>query len=118
MKNAAGGVVWDNDAYDFLKGDAPKMRAAGGGRGCADPRAEGFTEHAVSENVYAGTAMSRRSVYMYGAQLDKGPAAQIGCGLDQNISTGTIGLLEPTRYVSATGQRDRAVRRSGRRRLT
>ncbi|WP_369257822.1 alkyl/aryl-sulfatase [Streptomyces sp. R35] len=67
---------------------------------------EGFMEHAVSENVYAGTAMTRRSIYMYGAQLDKGPAGQIGCGLGQNISTGTIGLLEPTTYISATGQRE------------
>src|SRR5690606_24809112 len=26
-----------------------------------------FTEHAASENVYAGTAMARRSAYMFGA---------------------------------------------------
>ncbi|MGO4416898.1 MBL fold metallo-hydrolase [Cupriavidus sp. KB_39] len=29
---------------------------------------EGFTEHAVSENVIAGNAMGRRAVYMYGAR--------------------------------------------------
>ena len=33
----------------------------------------GFLEHAVSENVYAGTAMARRAGYMYGALL--GPEA-------------------------------------------
>ncbi|MDG4857723.1 alkyl sulfatase dimerization domain-containing protein, partial [Streptomyces sp. T-3] len=65
---------------------------------------EGFMEHAVSENVYAGTAMARRSVYMYGAQLPKGPQGQVGCGLGQLISTGTIGLIAPTRYVTRTGQ--------------
>ncbi|MFI6683484.1 alkyl/aryl-sulfatase [Streptomyces sp. NPDC050485] len=65
---------------------------------------EGFMEHAVSENVYAGTAMTRRSVYMYGAQLPKGAAGQIGCGLGQGVSYGTIGLIPPTRYVSKTGQ--------------
>src|SRR5215207_6983948 len=27
---------------------------------------EGFTEHAIQENVYAGTAMTRRASYMYG----------------------------------------------------
>ena len=27
----------------------------------------GFLEHAVSENVYAGKAMTRRAAYMYGA---------------------------------------------------
>jgi alkyl sulfatase BDS1-like metallo-beta-lactamase superfamily hydrolase len=34
---------------------------------------DGFTEHAISENVYAGTAMGRRAAYMYGAALDRGP---------------------------------------------
>ena len=34
---------------------------------------EGFLEHAVSENVFAGTAMTRRASYMYGAWLPKGP---------------------------------------------
>ena len=33
---------------------------------------EGFLEHAVSENVYAGTAMNRRAAYMYGAALTRG----------------------------------------------
>src|ERR1700694_3317895 len=30
---------------------------------------EGFTEHAVQENVYAGTAMTRRATFMYGSKL-------------------------------------------------
>lgn len=30
---------------------------------------EGFTEHAVSENVYAGKAMGRRANYQYGVLL-------------------------------------------------
>ncbi|WP_406478984.1 alkyl/aryl-sulfatase [Streptomyces sp. NBC_01615] len=196
VKNSAGTVVWDNDAYGFLKKPAPKTANAslwrqsqltckqglykvtdqiyqvrgldlsnmtivegdtgivvidplisaetaaaalklyrdhvadkkvtglvythphvdhyGGCRGVLPDGAgsvpilapEGFMEHAVSENVYAGTAMTRRSIYMYGAQLGKGPAGQIGCGLGQNISTGTIGLLEPTVHVSSTGQRE------------
>jgi alkyl sulfatase BDS1-like metallo-beta-lactamase superfamily hydrolase len=49
---------------------------------------DGFLEHAVSENVYVGTAMSRRAAYMYGAALDHGPQAQIGAGLGQTVSTG------------------------------
>ena len=32
----------------------------------------GFLEHAVSENVFAGTAMARRAGYMYGALLERG----------------------------------------------
>ena len=34
---------------------------------------EGFLHHAVSENVYAGTAMARRAGYMYGAKLGARP---------------------------------------------
>jgi alkyl sulfatase BDS1-like metallo-beta-lactamase superfamily hydrolase len=32
-------------------------------------------------NVFAGTAMSRRSAYMFGAALSRGPEGQIGAGL-------------------------------------
>jgi alkyl sulfatase BDS1-like metallo-beta-lactamase superfamily hydrolase len=175
VKNIAGATIWDNDAYAFLKGNAPKTANAslwrvsqltrkqglfkvtdriyqvrgldlsnmmivegdtgvividplisaetaaaalqlyrdhvadkevtgliythphvdhyGGCRGVLPNGAgdvpiiapEGFMEHAVSENVYAGTAMTRRSLYMYGARLPKGPAAPVGCGLGQNI---------------------------------
>jgi alkyl sulfatase BDS1-like metallo-beta-lactamase superfamily hydrolase len=65
---------------------------------------EGFLEHAVSENVFAGTAMARRAGYMYGASLQKGPAGQIGAGLGQTTSTGEITLIAPTVDVTHTGQ--------------
>ncbi len=42
----------------------------------------GFLDHAVSENVYAGVAMARRSGYMYGAALPRGgPRGSVGAGL-------------------------------------
>ncbi|MBO1902536.1 MBL fold metallo-hydrolase [Leucobacter weissii] len=65
---------------------------------------EGFTEHAIAENVYAGAAMARRAGYMYGAALDRGPAGQVGAGLGQAPSTGTVGLVVPTDFITATGQ--------------
>ncbi len=49
---------------------------------------EGFVEHAISENVYAGTAMARRAGYMYGAALSRGPEGGLGAGLGQTTSTG------------------------------
>jgi alkyl sulfatase BDS1-like metallo-beta-lactamase superfamily hydrolase len=67
---------------------------------------EGFTGHAVSENVYAGTAMARRAGYMYGAALDRGPRGQVGAGLGQTASTGTIGLAPPTVDITTTGQEE------------
>jgi alkyl sulfatase BDS1-like metallo-beta-lactamase superfamily hydrolase len=65
---------------------------------------EGFTEHAVQENVYAGTAMTRRASYMYGTVLARGPRGQVGCGLGQNTSVGEIALIVPTLDVRETGE--------------
>ncbi|GGU58991.1 alkyl/aryl-sulfatase [Streptomyces daghestanicus] len=87
----------------------------GGVRGVADPAdaaagrlpvlaPAGFLEHAAGENVITGPAMSRRSVYMYGTALPTGPDGQIGCGLGQTTSRGSVGLIAPTVDVRATGQ--------------
>lgn len=67
---------------------------------------EGFLHHAVSENVYAGTAMGRRAGYMYGAKLRRAPDGQIGSGLGQTNSLGTMTLIPPNREVTATGQEE------------
>ncbi|MFZ4585035.1 MAG: alkyl/aryl-sulfatase [Acidimicrobiia bacterium] len=64
----------------------------------------GFMDAAVSENVFAGPAMTRRAGYMYGAALPKGPTGQIGSGLGQTTSTGEPTLIAPTVDVTATGQ--------------
>ncbi|MCF2530848.1 alkyl/aryl-sulfatase [Yinghuangia soli] len=67
---------------------------------------EGFLEHAVAENVYAGNAMSRRALYMYGAGLPKAPDGQIGAGLGMTTSTGTVTLIPPTVDITRTGQEE------------
>ena len=66
---------------------------------------EGFMHHAIAENVFAGTAMLRRAGYMYGAALEVGPAGQIGTGLGQTTSKGTVSLIAPTVDITHTGQR-------------
>ena len=65
---------------------------------------EGFLGHAVSENVFVGTAMARRAAYMYGAALPKGATGQIGAGLGQTVPTGEVSLIAPTVEVTHTGQ--------------
>ncbi|KAF1828163.1 putative hydrolase [Decorospora gaudefroyi] len=65
---------------------------------------EGFMEHAVAENVYVGTAMSRRAAYMYGAALKRGPKGQVGAGLGQTVSTGEVTLIAPTTIIKNTGE--------------
>jgi alkyl sulfatase BDS1-like metallo-beta-lactamase superfamily hydrolase len=67
---------------------------------------EGFVEHSVSENVYAGTAMNRRAAYMYGAALARGPQGGVGAGLGQTISTGTVSLMAPTDLITTTGHEE------------
>lgn len=82
----------------------------GGAEGVLPPVAErkdiriiapnGFMEHAVSENVYAGNAMNRRAAYMYGDQIPKGPKHQIGTGLGMTSSCGTSSIVKPTEIIT------------------
>ncbi|MEV0355157.1 alkyl sulfatase dimerization domain-containing protein [Nocardia sp. NPDC050697] len=97
------GVLYTHSHFDHF----------GGVLGVLDPglevpilAPEGFMEHAVSENVYAGTAMLRRSAYYGGVNLDRGPRGLVGMGLGLTASTGTPGLLAPTRHITATGQEE------------
>ncbi|CAN8072805.1 unnamed protein product [Agarophyton chilense] len=61
---------------------------------------KGFTEHAVSENVIAGNAMSRRAIFMYGSLLEKSAKGSVCAGLGMTTSSGSTGLLKPTKIIS------------------
>jgi len=65
---------------------------------------EGFLEQAVSENVIAGNAMSRRAGYQFGYNLTPGPEGQMSSGIGAAISKGTMTLIPPTRTIGATGE--------------
>jgi alkyl sulfatase BDS1-like metallo-beta-lactamase superfamily hydrolase len=64
---------------------------------------QGFLEHAVSENVYAGCAMGRRAQYMYGPILSKDDKGQVDTGLGKGQSTGSVSLYPPTVDITQTG---------------
>jgi len=64
----------------------------------------GFLEHAISENIYAGNAMIRRSMYGYGGLLPKGPEGQIDGGLGKTVALGSISLIAPTDELSQSRQ--------------
>lgn len=64
----------------------------------------GFLEHAVAENVMAGTAMSRRASYMYGNLLPPSPTGQLGAGLGTTTSAGSVTLIPPTDIIGKTGE--------------
>ena len=99
------GVVYTHSHVDHFGGvkGVTSQADVDAGR-CPIIAPEGFLEHAVAENVYAGAAMSRRAGYMYGAVLDRGPHGQVGAGLGQTTSTGTVTLIRPTDSIVATGE--------------
>jgi len=66
---------------------------------------QGFTEAVMNENLIAGNAMRRRSIYMYGPLLPRNPQGSVGIGLGQGISSGTITFIEPTDLITETGQK-------------
>lgn len=65
---------------------------------------DGFLEEAISENIYAGNAMGRRTQYQYGSVLPRGPRGQIDAGLGKTTSFGTPTLIAPTDIIKKTGE--------------
>ena len=65
---------------------------------------DGFLEEAVSENVIAGVAMSRRANYQFGTNLTPGVDGQMTSGIGKGISKGTITLIAPTVSIHRTGE--------------
>lgn len=59
----------------------------------------GFMEHAVSENVYAGNAMIRRSFFQYGVLLPRSPFGHVDQSIGKNTASGNTGLIQPSRYI-------------------
>ncbi len=66
---------------------------------------EGFTEHAVSENIYAGKAMERRAAYQYGSYLPDHVTGGMAMGIGMGQSMGIITFITPTYEIAATGER-------------
>lgn len=66
---------------------------------------EGFLAEAVAENVFAGTAMTRRALYMYGPLLPTGPTGQVDAGLANALANaGGSSLVPPTDHITRTGE--------------
>jgi alkyl sulfatase BDS1-like metallo-beta-lactamase superfamily hydrolase len=90
------------DHYQGVRGVIP-------GAGAGDRRVEiiapeQFMEYAISENVYAGTAMQRRAVYQFGSLLPRDSKGLVDIGIGKTISTGTASLIPPTLNITHTGQ--------------
>jgi alkyl sulfatase BDS1-like metallo-beta-lactamase superfamily hydrolase len=101
------GLIYTHSHIDHFGGACGVTTAAAVEEGrCPVLAPAGFLEHAVAENIYAGTAMARRAGYMYGAVLPRGPLGAVGSGLGQTTSVGTVTLIPPTVDITATGQEE------------
>ena len=65
---------------------------------------EHFLAETSSENVMAGSAMSRRAIFQFGSNLTPGPQGQMGSGIGKGIAGGDITLITPTVDITKTGE--------------
>ena len=61
---------------------------------------EGFEDSVMSENVFAGTAMKRRSMYQYGSVLRKGEQGSLSVGIGLTVAQSGVSYLPPTFEVT------------------
>ncbi len=66
---------------------------------------EGFLENAVAENVYAGTIMYRRAIYMSGRLTPPGPTGFITMGLAANTTNAPMRLVPPTDLIKRSDEK-------------
>ncbi len=103
-KRPVTGVIYTHSHADHF----------GGARGVIDPAdaAAGkvpviapmyFMDHAISENIIAGPAMTRRAEYMFGRLLPRGPDGHVSSGLGWGLAGGTITLVPPNDSIAKTG---------------
>jgi alkyl sulfatase BDS1-like metallo-beta-lactamase superfamily hydrolase len=61
---------------------------------------EGFMEAAISENVFAGNAMTRRLQWQYAVLLPRSPFGHVDQAIGKNIASGSVGLIAPNRIIT------------------
>ncbi|MGB8302138.1 MAG: alkyl sulfatase dimerization domain-containing protein, partial [Azonexus sp.] len=61
---------------------------------------EGFLHEAISENVFTGNAMSRRTQYSYAVLLPRDPHGHADQSIGKNVANGDVGLIPPNLIIS------------------
>jgi len=100
-------LIYTHSHIDHFGGGAGVLSESDRARGVPVIAPEGFVTEAVSENVLAGTAMSRRALYMFGFLLGRGPREHVDSGLGKSSTPGTFSLIAPTVTIRETGTRMR-----------
>jgi alkyl sulfatase BDS1-like metallo-beta-lactamase superfamily hydrolase len=82
----------------------------GGTRGVVDDEAlaagkieiiapDGFMNAAISENLFAGNAMTRRKSYTYADLVPCNPYGHVDMAIGKAVASGDVGILPPTRSI-------------------
>jgi alkyl sulfatase BDS1-like metallo-beta-lactamase superfamily hydrolase len=61
---------------------------------------EGFLHEAISENIFAGNAMTRRSRIQYGTLLARSPFGHVDQSIGKNVAAGATGLIPPNVLIT------------------
>ena len=61
---------------------------------------KGFLEAAISENVFAGNAMSRRTQWQYAVLLPRDPYGHVDQSIGKNVANGNTGLIAPNLIIT------------------
>ncbi|MDA1369317.1 MAG: MBL fold metallo-hydrolase [Proteobacteria bacterium] len=82
------------DHFGGVRGVVEEAQVTSGAVQIIAPK--GFLEEAISENVYAGNAMSRRAGFQYGRVIPSSPFGQVDSAIGKALAAGTTGLIAPT----------------------
>ena len=98
------GVIYTHSHGDHFGGSAGVVSEADAKSGKVPVIAPAhFMEEAISENVIAGPAMTRRADYMFGWLLPRSPTGHVSSGLGPERARGTVTLVPPNDSITATG---------------
>ena len=99
-KRPVVGVVYSHshvDHFGGVRGIVDEADVASGKVMVIAP--EGFLNAAISENVFAGNAMTRRSQWQYSVLLQRHPNGHVDQAIGKNVASGNTGLIPPNRLV-------------------
>jgi alkyl sulfatase BDS1-like metallo-beta-lactamase superfamily hydrolase len=98
------GVIYTHSHGDHFGGSAGVVAMADAMSGKVPVIAPaGFMTEAISENVIAGPAMTRRADYMFGWLLPRSTTGHVSSGLGPTRARGTVTLVPPNDSITKTG---------------
>ncbi|MEY3481950.1 MAG: hypothetical protein RIQ71_2725 [Verrucomicrobiota bacterium] len=101
-KRPVVGVVYSHshgDHFGGVRGVVDEADVASGKVMLIAP--EGFMDAAISENVFAGNAMTRRLQWQYAVLLARNPHGHVDQAIGKNVANGSVGLIAPNRIIKS-----------------